>query len=190
MLDNIRNIVLILTPIATLLLAFFTINKWKKEYKAKMLFDCSFKFLKSAFTLRDLFMSMRSPLIYAGEMLPKTTENKENYERENMAYYLSNRYTPFRDALNNFYSVFPEVEALMGKDVIKVAWDINHIVTKYNMAVTEYIQLRDFTNNYDRMAEISGLVFSNQTPDKLEEEMHACIQKIETATSKYLLLKM
>lgn len=176
-------------PIATFLLALFTVNKWKKEYRGKILFDCSFKFLKSAYSLRDQFMSMRSPFIHAGEMLQKTPDNTDNYELENMVYYLNNRYKPFQESLNNFYSVFPEVEILLGKEVIKVAWDMNHIITRYNMAVNEYVQLRGVTNNHEHIAEVASQVFSNKTPDKLKDEMNALIEKIEAAVSEHLKLK-
>lgn len=188
-LEDIKNAVLILTPIATFLLALFTVNKWKKEYRGKILFDCSFKFLKSAYSLRDQFMSMRAPFILAGEMLQKTPDNTDNYEQENMVYYLNNRYKPFQEALNNFYSVFPEVEILLGKEVIKVAWDMNHIITRYNMAVNEYVQLTGVTNNHEHMAEVASEVFSNKTPDKLKDEMNTLIEKIESAVSEHLKLK-
>ncbi len=189
-LDTVKDVVLIAIPIATFFLALFTIDKWKKEYKAKVYFDCSFKFLKSAYTLRDQFMSMRSPLTYAGEMLPRAAENEDNYERENLIYCLNNRYKPFQEALNNFYSVFPEVEVLLGKEVIKVCWDINLVVSKYNDAVNEYIQLVGVTNNFEHLASISQKVYNNTTPNKLKDEIDAAILKIETAVSKHLNLKV
>ena len=186
-LENVKDIILILTPIATFLLALFTINKWKKEYRGKIYFDCSFRFLKSVYALRDQFMSMRSAFITAGEQLPREG-SYDNYENENTRYYLINRAKPFQETLNVFYSNVPEVEVLLGKEVRELCQNINSVVGKYYMARNEYIQLVGITNNNEHLKEISKSVFYITDKDELGDELEKIIKKIERAVSVHLKL--
>lgn len=185
--ELIKNIVLTLTPIATFILALITINKWKKEYKAKVYFDASFKFLKAVFTLRDEFNSMRGPFISVGEMLPKT-DNHKDYENENMRHVLKNRYTPFQDCLNIYYSLLPEVEVLFGKEIRKTSKELERVIRRYHTAITIYIQTYGRSDNYKE--ETEDRIFNSTSNDKLSSEMEVAVKNIEDLVTKHLNLKV
>jgi hypothetical protein len=185
-LEDIKDVVLIITPIATLFITVRTINKWKTEFQAKAYFDCSYRFLKTVYSLRDTFSGMRANFIVPSEFLPKT--DSKNYNRENECFILENRSIPFKEALNNFYSIMPEVETLFTKETRKICGEINVVVFQYNMYVNEYLQLIDNTNNFEHLGTVRKNIFSDPNDDKLKTDLDAAISKIENAVSKYLKL--
>ncbi len=185
-LEDIKDVVLIISSIATVFIAVSTINKWKTEFKAKVYFDCSYRFFKIVYSLRDTFSSMRANFIVPSEFLPKT--DSKNYNRENECFILENRSIPFKEVLNNFYSIMPEVEILFTKETREICREINVVVFQYNMYVNEYLQLIDNTNNFEHLAAIRKNIFSISNDDKLKTDLDAAISKIESAVSKYLKL--
>lgn len=183
-----KDIVLIISPIATLIITLFTINKWKTEHTAKSYFECSFRFLKAVYNLRDHFKTLRSPYISPGEMLPLT--GKANYESHNMYHVFSKRAVPFNQALNEYHSIMPEVEILLGKDTRKLCDEIYAVISDYMLASNEYLQLIDNTNNFDHLKEVANTFFYQGKDDKLMKRFEEVTVRIENAVSEHLKLKI
>lgn len=81
-LTTIKDLVLIVTPVITILIAIHGINKWKNEFRSKAYFEASYKLLKSVYKLRNNFATLRNSFIMANEMLAQN-DNILNYDIEN-----------------------------------------------------------------------------------------------------------
>lgn len=178
--------VLLLTSVATIGLTIYTINKWKTEYKTKAYFECASKVLKTSYSVRDNFASLRAGFISALEY-PQPLDLKKDLD--NTVFIVNNRLGPFKESLNEYYSFLPEIEALFGSEIRAICNKVNSIVNSYYMSLNEYLQLIDNTNNVEHLAEVRKTIFSStDNDDRLKDDLDNVIIEIETEVRKYMLL--
>jgi hypothetical protein len=183
-----KDIVLILTALATAIVAIFGITKWKSEFKGKTYFEVSFKFLKSVYKLRDSFSALRANFISVNELLPNGNDIK-NYDYENTWFVINNRLKPFYEAYNEFNSILPEIEALFGKEFKDKSVQITHVIFRYQNNLNEYMQLYGKTNNLEHFTKLGNGVFMQSKDDEYKTELDKIISIIETEISKHIKMK-
>jgi len=183
-----KDIVLILTALATATVAIIGITKWKSEFKGKTYFEVSYKFLKSVYKLRDNFSALRANFISVNEMLPNDDDIK-NYDYENTRFVINNRLKPFNEAYNEFNSILPEIEALFGMELKEKCLQIKHVFFLYQDNLNSYMQLYGKTNNMEHFAELAKGVFMQSKEDKYKTDLDKLISSIETEISKHIKMK-
>lgn len=146
-LQFIKDIILIIGSITSTFLVFRSYSKWKKEHKGKIKYELCRNILKTVFTLRDDFKSVRSPLSFAHELMPgyKPGESKES---ENLSYIFNNRFKVLYDSCNSLSSLLPEIEFEFSIDLKKKCEDILYEVKLYQMTVSEFVQISNVENIY------------------------------------------
>ncbi|KQK26114.1 hypothetical protein AR438_11070 [Chryseobacterium aquaticum] len=146
-LQFIKDIILIIGSITSTFFAFRSYSKWKKEHKGKIKYELCRNILKTVFTLRDDFKSVRSPLSFAHELMPgyKPGESKES---ENLSYIFNNRFKVLYDSCNSLSSLLPEIEFEFSIDLKKKCEDILYEVKLYQMTVSEFVQISNVENIY------------------------------------------
>jgi len=187
-LSAIKDIVLILTALATAAVAIIGISKWKNEFKGKTYFEVSYKLLKSIYRLRDSFSALRANFISVNEMLAKDDDIK-NYDYENTRFVINNRLKPFNEAYNDFNSILPEIEALFGIELKEKCVQIKHVFFLYQDNLNSYMQLYGNTNNMDHFAELAKGIFMQSKEDKYKTDLDKIISSIETEISNHIKLK-
>lgn len=183
-----KDIVLILSTLATATVAIIGITKWKSEFKGKTYFEVSYKFLKIVYRLRDNFSALRTNFISVNEMLPKD-ENIKNYDYENTRFVIDNRLKPFNEAYNEFNSILPEIEALFGRGLKEKCVQIKHVFFLYQDNLNSYMQLYGKTNNREHFGRLAEGVFMQSKEDKYKTDLEKIITSIETEISKHIKMK-
>lgn len=181
----IKDIVLIITTLATASVAIISISKWKNEFKGKKYFEISYKFLKSVYRLRDNFTALRANFISINEMLPND-KNIKNYDYENTQFVISNRLKYFNEAFNEFNSILPEIEALFGTELKEKCVHIKDVLFLYQDNLNSYLQLYGKTNNMEHFAELTKGVFMQSKEDKYKTDLDKLILSIESEISKHI----
>jgi len=184
----IKDLFLIITSLIATLIAIYTLNQWRKEFKAKTYFDCAYRLLKSTYSLRDTFASMRAPFISPNENEVDPRSNLFD-ESSNTQFILRNRSAPFKESLNNFYSILPEAEVLFKTEIREIKKEVNDIVSLYIMKRNEYIQLIGNTNNFEHLKEVKSFVYGGNNEDVLNGRLENAIIRIENLLTEHIILK-
>lgn len=80
-LTDIKDIVLIISSLVTIFIAFTSLQKWQLELKGKVLYDYARVFLINLYTIRDTFKYIRNAFIGVNEFDPnyKVSPGKKGY---------------------------------------------------------------------------------------------------------------
>lgn len=180
----IKDIVSIIVSVATIIIISIGLSKWRSEFTGKRYYEVTFKLLKSVYNLRDQFLSLRSSYTSPGEMLQDT--KIENYQKANNYFVMNNRLKSFNEALNEYRSILPEVEALpeVGKNLRNICSGLDREVLKYRFRLNEYLQLFDNTNNFEYLSNLAKTVYYQSEDDVIAKEFGRIILELEEKISK------
>lgn len=125
-----KDFVVALAAIVTAAVAVVGLRKWRKELRGKAHFDAARGLIRATYKLRDELRNSRAPLVRAAEFPQNYPPQPPNHraEAEAWAHVYSKRFTPVREALQEFDSQGLEAEALWGNEVrnsidrLRVVW--------------------------------------------------------------------
>jgi len=186
-LTDIKDAILIISSLTTISLALLGIKKWKKEFKAKQYHESARLLIKSLYSLRDSFDSVRSNWISVAENMPGYNPMKPN-ERENYAHVFDNRFKSFNESYSEFLSILPEIEISFGKEFRKKCGQINGQINYYHHNLTEFIQTADNKEMSERVIALRLVIFRQSKNDKFRDELVGIIDSIEEEIKDYLKL--
>ena len=184
-LSDIKDVVLIVSSMTTVVVAIYGLNKWRLEYKVKVNYELSRSLLKSIYSLRDRLDSLRSNFITANEFMPNYDFKKPN-ERENYTYIFNNRLKYFNESYSDFLSQLPEVEVIFGKELRNDCVLITVEISSYLDNLNQFIQLVDNTNNVDYLNQIKKIVFRQTKDDKYRDNFEKLIVIVETKLTGFI----
>lgn len=183
-LTTLKDIILITGSLTTIVLAFYGLNKWKKEYKGKVKYVLAQKTLKIIYTLRDRFKGVRSNFIFAHEF-PKGYDPRDDDPIEGEKYVFENRLNPLNETYNELLSLLPEIEVEFGKKVRDKCGDILNKVAMYKMRLDDYFLLKDTgQDSSNHFNESRKVVYSTVKEDKISMEFEAVVTTAELAINK------
>jgi hypothetical protein len=189
-LQFIKDIILIIGSLTSTFFAFRSYSKWKKEHKGKIKYELCRNILKTVFTIRDDFKSVRSPLSLAYEFMPEYKPGKSK-ESENLSFIFNNRLKVLYDSCNSLSSLLPEIEFEFSSDLKKKCGDILYEITLYQMTLSEFIQISDVENifNDEHYKELKLKVYNiggdNELTLKFEKIIETVKKEIEKEIKKY-----
>jgi hypothetical protein len=181
-----KDIILIIGSLTGTFFTFYGLSKWKKEYKGKVRYETSRKLLKSTLQLRDAFQSLRSPMIWSSEFLPKH-DFKDVKESEKKQYVFENRLKYLTKDYNEFQSVLPEVEIEYGETINKLCSELLHQIGMYKLKLGEYIQIIDrWDVKNPHHKELNNIVFNNSENNKTTIAFNETIELLKKELIKEL----
>ncbi|MGO2236118.1 MAG: hypothetical protein ACTH5B_18805 [Marinomonas sp.] len=121
-----KDICLSVAAITTVFVAMSGLKSWKKELRGRADFEVARGMIRATYKLRDEMGYSRSPFTTASEFpkgydsFNKTAEK----EAEAWAYIFTNRWKPVADAVQEFEAQTLEAEALWGKQIRDIAFEL------------------------------------------------------------------
>jgi hypothetical protein len=128
---------------ATAIVAVVGLQNWRRELKGRTEFETAFRFIKSAYKLRDELHICRSPLIRMHEFpegyVGSKTQNTAEENAQAWAYVYKHRWEPVWSAVQDFDAHTLESEALWGSDMKERAQKLRACVAELNTSIDAII---------------------------------------------------
>ncbi len=184
----IKDIILIVSSITTIVISFYGLNKWKKEHKGKLRYELSRNVLKAVLNLRESFKEIRNPMMWPHELSSEHGANAR--ESEKWSYLFNKRLKSIQSDCNEFSTFLPEVEIEFDKETNSLCNELTDHFRKQHRAISEYIQLVDNCDQENpRFKKVYNVVFNdsddnettiafNKTIDALKEKLSKEMQSI------------
>ena len=128
---------------ATAIVAVVDLQNWRRELKGKAEFETAFRFIKSAYKLRDELHICRSPLIRMHEFpegyVSTSGKNTPEENAQALAFVYKNRWEPVWSAVQDFDAHTLEAEALWGSEIKGRAEQLKSCVRELNASIDAVI---------------------------------------------------
>lgn len=184
----VKDILLIIGSITSIMFAFLGYNKWKKELKGRVKFELTRTVLKELYSFRDSFKYLRSPLMLAHEFPPNHDPRNHN-ESETNHYVFTNRFKDFGHSYNAISSILPEIELEFEPELFELIRELLFQVVQYKIRLDEFIQLSGKTNNDEYLQELRRVVYDigddNPTTKKFMNAINKIENKLKDKKRKY-----
>jgi len=174
----IKDLLLIISSLSTILFAFLGYNKWKKELKGRTKYELARTSLKTVYSFRYAFKALRSPLTLVHEMPPGFNPRNQK-PKEDEHYVISSRLKIFNEDYNNLISLLPEIELEFDKELLDLFYELCRHITNYNLSLNEYFQLYSVTNNEERFNDLRAIVRDIGKENKTSKEFDHTVEKLE-----------
>lgn len=117
--DIAKDMIVAIAAIVTAVVAVVGLQRWRYELRGKAHFEAARNLIRDAYRLRDALRGGRSYLVHAAEFPASYPPQRptDRTEAEAWAHVYTNRFTPVREALQNFEARALEAEALWGASV-------------------------------------------------------------------------
>lgn len=175
----VKDILLIIGSITSIMFAFLGYNKWKKELKGRVKFELTRTVLKELYLFRDSFKYLRSPLTSAHEFPPNHDPLNYN-ESETNHYVFTNRFKDFGHSYNSIYSILPEIELEFEPELFELIRELLNQVVQYKIRLNEFIQLSGKTNNDEYLQELRKIVYDIGEDNPTTKKFMNAVDKIES----------
>jgi hypothetical protein len=180
----------------TAIVAVVGLQNWRRELKGRTEFETAFRFIKSAYKLRDELHICRSPLIRMHEFpegyFGSDTQNTAEENAQAWAYVYKNRWEPVWSAVQDFDAHTLESEALWGSDVKKRAEKLRACVAELNTSIDAIINDKqsggeDFKSDPEFGQQMRSNVSATRKDDNaLTKQISDAIESIEDAVRPHL----
>jgi len=193
----IKDTCLSVAAIITVLVAISGLKSWKKELRGKADFEVARGLIRATYKLRDEITYSRSPFTSVNEFpedydpLNKSAEKKA----EAWAYIFMNRWKPITDAIQEFEAQTLEAEALWGKDIKDIAFELRRCSQTLRIAMEAMVSNmasdnEDFKSDKDFCQKIKSEVWQgwggSKGKDELGDEIKIAVENIEKELRPHL----
>lgn len=195
-----RDLIVTIAAAVGAVVAVCGLNTWNRQLKGGSEYELARRVLKRTYLLRDAFMRVRSPFMFATEMPKPPTVGDRVPTREEERYYgvseaYQARWNRVIEARTELQSELLEAEVLWGKEAIKdfeplfklqgeLLLAIQHLVFMLDPALSyEFKQARDKVQSKRR-----DIVYENlgDDDDKFNNDVAASLSKIEARFKPHL----
>jgi hypothetical protein len=195
----IKEIVLALAGVGTVLIAFSGLKSWGKEHKTRVFFDSAKELLKACYTLREAVARARSPFILASEFPdgyqnhPAIKRNSAEEEAQAYAFLYRNRFEPVIEAVKILRLQTIEAEALWGSNIKEKCSQLQKAARRLQVAMQQYVSNiqrvnEDFSSdkNYAKSIRADISAFDDDDPASIASVINSNIEEIEIFLKPYL----
>lgn len=190
----IKDIILSLSAMITVILAVYGIKSWRRELAGKTRFDIARRLLQATYRIREEFWGVRSRFITAAEFpssysgMSGKNSNQENYEAFFHVY--KNRLEPLKDAIQEFDVAALEAEVLWGDEIKKITDEIRSCLQSLRISIEgELSNILSGTEEPDsdyKQKVKRDVSASRDDKDPLSNKMRETLSQIEQTLKPYL----
>lgn len=192
----VKDGVLALAAVATAVVAFFGLTRWRKELRGKAGFETARALARAVYRLRNEISDFRAPIVDGGEF-PSSYSSKVKHttaeEAEGWRHVLSSRWRHVVDAAADFDAQTLEAEALLGPEVREKAEALRRCMRELRVAVSEFLEDKnrggeDFENNKEHARKVRSTLWRTGTDDDNEfsKRIAQCIFELERFLKPHL----
>jgi hypothetical protein len=192
----VKDFVLVAIPVATALIAYLGLSKWRQELRGKADFEAARNLIRAAYKLREQIQDSRAPLVRANEF-PESYDSGASTPSDEAgawAHVYRNRMRPVSEALQEFDAHTLEAEALWGASVRKSAEALRQCVADLYGAVDGVVGDKqsggeDFKKSDPQFGpSMRSTVHGNRNDDKnaFNQKLAAALQGIEKELRPHL----
>lgn len=193
----IKDTCLSIAAITTVIVAISGLKSWRKELRGKADFEVARGLIRATYKLRDEITYSRSPFTSANEFpegydpLNKTAEK----EAEAWAFVFTNRWKPISDAVQEFEAQILEAEALWGKNIKDIAFELRRCSRTLRVAMEAMVSNTASANeNFKSDNEFGKKIKSeiwqgwsgSKGKDELGEKVLTAVENIEKELRPHL----
>jgi hypothetical protein len=192
-----KDIVLALAAIVTATVALKGLTTWNRQLRGTAGFEAARALAKSAYKVRDTLHDCRSPLLSSHEFPPEYHEDwpKRSSEQaaKGYAFLYTNRWSPVRQAMQEFDANVLEAEALWGQPVRTATDPLRKVVREVNIAIDAIIANaasggEDFSSDREFGKKMRSTVSAVRTDfnNEVNIKLAAAVQSIDDQLLPYL----
>jgi hypothetical protein len=180
----------------TAIVALVGLQNWRRELKGRAEFETAFRFIKSAYKLRDELHICRSPLIrmheFPEDYVGSGTQNTAKEKVQAWVYVYKNRWEPVWSAIQDFDAHTLESEALWGSDMKERAEKLRACVGEVDTSIDAIIKdIQSGGENFKSDPEFGQKMRSNveatrKDDNALTKQISDAIESIEDVVRPHL----
>ena len=173
-LDLNKEQIKILLAFATLFIAFYGLNNWRRQINGTNQVKIARKLLGQVYLIRDLFKNARFKVFWEYE----NPKNDKLSKEEILIIQLNNRIAPLKDALikfeNDYYEAFVEWGIKRSDNMT----DLKKLYFKYIDSINTFIKYHDLgvQNKHDAYK----IIFQSDSNDEFGDRLESIVKSFDT----------